>query len=140
MNTVSLIRQDVIMTWLIRINPDSVSPWQGRRLPTPLRSNRGLGPEHGAALGFAFQRYRDYLNTHAARFPRGALALALSGWYFDPSDHRCPHDAWLEGITISEPAVGSAASSAALPFGFGCWARITMGSSNFLTQACFDTP
>lgn len=54
----------------------------------------------------AFERYRDYLNAHAPAFPSGALALASSNWYFDPCDHRCPHDAWLEGITISEPATG----------------------------------
>lgn len=54
----------------------------------------------------AFERYRDYLSAHATGFPRGALALALSDWYFDPQDHRCPHDAWLEAVTISEPASG----------------------------------
>jgi hypothetical protein len=53
-----------------------------------------------------FQRYRDYLSAQATGFPAGAFALASSDWYFDPSDHRCPHDAWLEGITISEPAAG----------------------------------
>ena len=55
----------------------------------------------------AFERYREYLSAHAAGFPSGALALASSDWYFDPRDHRCPHDAWLEGITISEPATGN---------------------------------
>jgi len=32
--------------------------------------------------------------------------FALSGWYRDPRDHRCPHDAWLESIAIAEPARG----------------------------------
>jgi hypothetical protein len=54
----------------------------------------------------AFERYREYLNAHARDFPAGALHLASSDWYFNPKDHRCPHDAWLEGITISEPATG----------------------------------
>ena len=54
----------------------------------------------------AFERYRDYLSAHATAFPCSALSLASSDWYFDPRDHRCPHDAWLEGITISEPATG----------------------------------
>jgi len=27
-------------------------------------------------------------------------------WYSDPSDHRCPHDAWLESFEIYEPAEG----------------------------------
>lgn len=32
--------------------------------------------------------------------------FALADWYTNPADHRCPHDAWLESITISEPAEG----------------------------------
>jgi len=32
--------------------------------------------------------------------------FATEAWYRDPSDHRCPHDAWLESIEISEPAEG----------------------------------
>jgi hypothetical protein len=54
----------------------------------------------------AFEQYRAYLADHAKNFPVGAHALATSDWYFDPSDHRCPHDAWLEGITIAEPVTG----------------------------------
>jgi hypothetical protein len=27
-------------------------------------------------------------------------------WYKFPSDHRCPHDAWVESITISESSSG----------------------------------
>lgn len=27
-------------------------------------------------------------------------------WYKYPPDHRCPHDAWVESITISEPSSG----------------------------------
>jgi hypothetical protein len=32
--------------------------------------------------------------------------LATSDWYFSFADHRCPHDAWLESATFSEPASG----------------------------------
>jgi hypothetical protein len=32
--------------------------------------------------------------------------FATAPWYSDPSDHRCPHDAWLEALAISEPAEG----------------------------------
>lgn len=28
-------------------------------------------------------------------------------WYSDPREHRCPHDAWLEALEISEPAAGA---------------------------------
>lgn len=54
----------------------------------------------------AFKQYRGYLERNSERFPRGALALATSDWYFDPREHRCPHDAWLEHITIEEPGIG----------------------------------
>jgi hypothetical protein len=27
-------------------------------------------------------------------------------WYKYPPDHRCPHDAWVESVTVSEPSSG----------------------------------
>src|SRR5580765_5783068 len=30
-----------------------------------------------------------------------------ASWYTDPHDHRCPHDAWLESLEVSEPAKGT---------------------------------
>ncbi len=32
--------------------------------------------------------------------------FATAEWYSDPTDHRCPHDAWMESLEISEPATG----------------------------------
>ena len=29
-------------------------------------------------------------------------AFAAESWYSDPTDHRCPHDAWLESCEIRE--------------------------------------
>lgn len=55
----------------------------------------------------AFEQYRAYLASNATTFPSRAHALATSEWYFDPHDHRSPHDAWLESITIAEPATGT---------------------------------
>ena len=54
----------------------------------------------------AFQEYREYLAAHAADFPSGAYCLATCDWYFNPHDHRCPHDAWLEGVSIAELGSG----------------------------------
>ena len=54
----------------------------------------------------ASRRYREYLEQNKAAFPPSALELATSDWYFDPQDHRCPHDAWLDSITIGELAKG----------------------------------
>jgi len=33
-------------------------------------------------------------------------SFATEPWYSDPSDHRCPHDAWLEALEVIEPATG----------------------------------
>src|SRR4030095_13252194 len=54
----------------------------------------------------AFRRYRDYLASVGASFPPSSYALATSDWYFDPGDRRCPHDAWLESLSLAEPSKG----------------------------------
>jgi hypothetical protein len=50
----------------------------------------------------AFDRYRKYLEQNKAVFPPRAYELAAADWFYDPADRRCPHDAWLENLTISE--------------------------------------
>src|SRR5262245_2104045 len=54
----------------------------------------------------AFRDYATYLRENERRFPPSAYALATSDWYFDPRDHRCPHDAWLETATFRESSSG----------------------------------
>ncbi|HEX6372387.1 MAG TPA: hypothetical protein VF006_25935 [Longimicrobium sp.] len=58
------------------------------------------------APGAAFERYQQYVSGARDRFPPGAYALATSGWYYDFDDHRCPHDAWLEELVVSERGSG----------------------------------
>lgn len=53
----------------------------------------------------AFSRYRAFLQASRELFPPSAFALATSDWYFDPRNHRCPHDAWLEGLVLTEATV-----------------------------------
>ena len=65
-----------------------------------------LGAERDRDPVRSFQRYRDYLANHRERFPPSAYGLATSDWYFDANSHRCPHDAWLETITITEDSGG----------------------------------
>ena len=65
-----------------------------------------LSPERDLDAKSAFANYAEYLKQNRARFPPSAYALATSDWYFDPSAHHTPHDAWLESLTIAEPAVG----------------------------------
>jgi hypothetical protein len=50
----------------------------------------------------AFDRYRRYLQASKDRFPKGAYGLATSEWYYDPKDHRSPHDARLEQFDLNE--------------------------------------
>lgn len=53
-----------------------------------------------------YKLYERYLRRNESRFPRRAYALATSDWYFSFSDHRAPHDAWLESAIFEEPAKG----------------------------------
>ena len=62
-------------------------------------------PGGPAALGL-WQEYERYVRENKARFPSGAYALASSDWYFGVSDHRAPHDAWLEYAKFEEHATG----------------------------------
>jgi hypothetical protein len=50
----------------------------------------------------AFKRYRAYLEQAYKGFPVSAYELATSEWYFDFTNHKCPHDAWLKEVVISE--------------------------------------
>ena len=54
----------------------------------------------------AFKSYESYLRSRQANFPSSAYALATSDWYFGNSDHRAPHDAWLETVEFKELSSG----------------------------------
>ena len=66
-----------------------------------------LSDQRALDVDEAFRRYGEYLERRRHDFPRGAYTLATSDWYYNGDDHRCPHDAWLESMTLSEPAIGS---------------------------------
>jgi hypothetical protein len=55
----------------------------------------------------AFQKYRRYLESVRDRMPPNAFEFAFAPWHFDSDDHRCPHDTWVESLTIKENASGS---------------------------------
>ncbi len=38
--------------------------------------------------------------------PRQLPDFARADWYSDATDHRCPHDAWLESVELSETTEG----------------------------------
>lgn len=54
------------------------------------------------AVRTAFERYSNYLKQNEAAFPPCAYELATSDWFYNPNDHRAPHDAWLESFEIAE--------------------------------------
>jgi hypothetical protein len=60
----------------------------------------------------AFAAYRNYLALNRQRFPPSAFELASSDWYFNPEDHRCPHDSRLETAVVSEGMTGAGRSCA----------------------------
>jgi len=49
-----------------------------------------------------FRAYQEYLRTNKELFPESAYEFAIADWHYDFSDHRCPHDAWVKSLTISE--------------------------------------
>lgn len=50
--------------------------------------------------------YREYLRSVKERLPASAFEFATAAWHYDYSDHRSPHDSWVESLTIDEPARG----------------------------------
>ncbi len=61
-----------------------------------------LGPERDKNVGAAFKRYTAFLKENSEHFPPSAYTLATSDWYYGFSDHKAPHDAWLEAVTVVE--------------------------------------
>ena len=65
-----------------------------------------LSKERNEEVVGAYRRYQQYLREREGQFPPSAFALATAMWWQDANDHRCPHDAGLENITISEQGRG----------------------------------
>ena len=54
-----------------------------------------------------FAQYFEYLRSVESRLPTNARQFAAASWHYDHQDHRCPHDSWLETLTITEPSSGT---------------------------------
>jgi hypothetical protein len=61
-----------------------------------------FGFERANEVQARFDAYADYLDRNRGVFPPSALSFALADWHYDFNSHQCPHDTWLESITISE--------------------------------------
>jgi hypothetical protein len=49
-----------------------------------------------------FARYQAYVRENRSRFPKSAYSLVSSDWYFNSTDHRCPHDARFVSFQLAE--------------------------------------
>lgn len=52
----------------------------------------------------SWRRYREYLASVSDQLPDSAREFALADWHHDFTDHRAPHDAWVESILVFETA------------------------------------
>jgi len=46
--------------------------------------------------------YRHHLQSIENKLRPSTRDFALASWHYDPSDPRCPHDAWLESVVLQE--------------------------------------
>jgi hypothetical protein len=53
-----------------------------------------------------YAAYREYLERNKDRMPAAVFAFATADWHFDYQAAQALHDAWVERLTIVEPAEG----------------------------------
>jgi hypothetical protein len=58
------------------------------------------------AEGCDLDAYLRYVAERRQDFPAGARDFVAQSWRYDLNDHRCPHDSWLESLTLREVATG----------------------------------
>jgi hypothetical protein len=56
--------------------------------------------------GWVLDAYLAYIEKHREQFPPNALAFAAASWHYNLYDHKCPHDSWVDSISINELASG----------------------------------
>jgi hypothetical protein len=65
-----------------------------------------LSPKDSSKISALYERYRQYLQSIRDKMPVAAFSFATADWHYNAEDHRCPHDSWLDTLTIREPAAG----------------------------------
>ena len=63
-------------------------------------------PQEFNALRKFVDAYKEYLVALGDRLPKSVRDFVLTEWYWDYNSHRCPYDAWVESLEITEPADG----------------------------------
>jgi hypothetical protein len=66
-----------------------------------------LSREREEDVAVAYKRYQAYLRENEQSFPPGGFTLGTELWYQNANDHRCPHDAGLENLIVSDVADAS---------------------------------
>ena len=73
-----------------RVHTHGIFQLHSRRLP------KNIDERH--------RRYNKYLEENRGRFLSGAFEFAEADWLYNPEDHRCPHDSWIESLEVFEKA------------------------------------
>jgi len=56
-------------------------------------------------ISMCFDAYARHLDEKKGVFPQNAFEFASSTWHYDPTNSKCPHDAWLRKLEIVEKGV-----------------------------------
>lgn len=70
-------------------------------LPSDIR-----GIEDHLLIKKCFNEYFQYLESIKDKLPKNVVDFAMAPWHYDPSDYKCPHDAWVESLKIAEVSFG----------------------------------
>jgi hypothetical protein len=54
----------------------------------------------------AREKYKQYLRKIKLQIPQNVYDFAAAEWHYDPADHRCPHDSWVQFLRLEERASG----------------------------------
>ena len=88
--------------------------------------------------------YQERLRKIKRRLPLSVREYALAEWHYDFTDHRCPHDAWLEQVIIREPASGERSEIRSLEIEVKLLGAYHDGQIEFLYREvesyCLDQP
>jgi hypothetical protein len=91
-----------------------------------------------------WRAYEQRLQKIKERMPSSVQAYALAAWHLDFTDHRCPHDAWLEHVTIRELASGERSEIRSLEIEIRLLGSYHDGHIEFLYREvesyCLDQP
>lgn len=53
-----------------------------------------------------YETYYTYLESIKDSIPKSAYLFATASWHYNHEDPRCPHDSWVETVTVRELSSG----------------------------------